>query len=247
MALPNGNGPSARQPIFNLPTVIVVLLAAMALIHVVRVYLLDDLQQIWMIANFAFFPSFPEGALPWGDVLPGARIWSFVTYALLHGGWGHLLMNGFWMAAFGSPLAWRFGAARFLAFSALAAVAGASVHLIVHGGEQVPLVGASAAVSAHMAGAARFLFIAPPGVPRSYWSPAAPLSVVLRDQRTLVFLGAWLGINLVFGLTGGLGGGTNIAWEAHLGGFAVGLLLFRLFDPVPTMPSLRRPPPPPGY
>lgn len=245
MSLPSGDGRPARQPIFNIPTVVVALLAIMALVHLVRLNLLDEAQQIWMIANFAFFPSFPDGALPWGEVLPGARIWSSITYALLHADWGHLLLNGFWMAAFGSPLARRFGAVRFLAFSALAAIAGALVHLVAHGGEQVPLVGASAAISAHMAGAARFLFIAPPGMTRSYRTPAAPLSMVLRDQRTMVFLGAWLAINLIFGLSGGFGGETNIAWEAHIGGFAVGLLLFRVFDPVPTVPFLRQPPPPP--
>lgn len=233
--------PPGRQPIFNIPPVIVALLAAMLAIHAVVYLILSDNQFVWTIVNFAFWPVEPA------EAVSGARIWSFATYALLHGGWSHVLINAFWMAAFGSPLAWRFGTARFLLFSAVAAVAGALVHLLAHGGDEIPLVGASAAVSAHMAGAARFLFITPRGMPRSYWTPAAPLWAMVQDTRTMAFLGVWIVINLAIGLFGTTGfSGNAIAWEAHLGGFAVGLFLFRLFDPVPTVKFLRAPPPPPG-
>lgn len=236
-----------RQPVFNIPTVMVVLLVLLLGVQALQSWLLNDDQDIWLIANFAFFPAFPEGRLPLGEVLPGARVWSYLTYALLHADWGHVLLNAFWMAAFGSPLAWRFGAWRFLLFSAVAAVAGALVHLATHSGETVALVGASAAVSAHMAGASRFLFITPRGMPRSYWTPAAPLWLMVRDTRTMTFLGVWVAINLAIGIfgSGGLASGP-IAWQAHLGGFAVGLLLFRWFDPVPTAKFLREPPPPPA-
>ena len=51
----------------------------------------------------------------------GARIWTFLTYALLHADWAHLIFNTLWLAAFGSAVAWRFGAVRFLGFSAVGA------------------------------------------------------------------------------------------------------------------------------
>ena len=224
--------PRRRQPILNLPGVMILLLAVLAGIHVVRAFFLDAFQNDWVILNFAYFPERPF--FPFIDVLPGAEIWSYLTYGFLHADWGHLLVNAFWMAAFGSPLAWRFGPARFLAFSAVAVVAGALVHLLAHGGDVVPLVGASAAVSAHMAGAARFLFIATPGMPRSYRTPAASLAAVFTDVRTLTFLGVWIAINLAVGLFGAVSEeAARIAWEAHVGGFLVGLLLFPLFDPVP--------------
>jgi membrane associated rhomboid family serine protease len=56
----------------------------------------------------------------------------------------------------------------------------------------------------------------------------------LRDPRFLIFLGVWLGINMIFGL-GTLpiaGEGQDVAWQAHIGGFFAGLLLFAAFDPV---------------
>ncbi len=220
---------------FNVPAVIVHLLWIMAGIHLYQTVLSPPDQDAWIIVNFAYFPARPEELSFFGDILPGAEIWSFLTYGLLHADWGHLAVNAVWMAAFGSPLARRFGTWRFLGFSALAVIAGALTHLLSHGGEVIPLVGASAAVSAHMAGASRFLFITPPGERRSYQAPAASLWAVFRDRRTMTFIGIWFAINIGVGLFLTVDGETGrIAWEAHLGGFAAGLLLFRLFDPVPA-------------
>jgi membrane associated rhomboid family serine protease len=65
--------------------------------------------------------------------------------------------------------------------------------------------------------------------------PALSLSRALRDGRVLGFLGVWFGVNLVFGIGSiAIGAdGASVAWQAHLGGFLAGLMLFALFDPVP--------------
>ena len=52
--------------------------------------------------------------------------------------------------------------------------------------------------------------------------------------------GVWIGLNLLFGataLSGILGVAVQVAWEAHLGGFLFGLLVFGLFDPLRWSPS----------
>jgi membrane associated rhomboid family serine protease len=175
-------------------------------------------------------------------------VWSFVTYALLHADWGHVAINSLWLAAFGSPLAWRFGPVRFLVFSACGALGGSVLHLFAHSTDLVPMVGASAAISAHMAGACRFVF-ATGGPLRGlqgagadiYRRPAAPLSVLFSDSRVIGFLAIWFGINFVFGAfaqESGLASGA-VAWEAHIGGFIVGLFAFPLFDPVRAAPANR--------
>ncbi len=224
-----------RQPIFNLPRVVVLLILALAAVHLVRATL-DEAAWVWVTVNFAFIPArFQglEGIAVGVDVLGGAAVWSFVTYALLHADWVHVLVNVVWLAAFGSPLAWRFGPVRFLLFSAVGAAGGAATHLLFHGGDAVPLVGASAAISAHMAGASRFLFLGQGGWQRSYFRSAARLSEVFTDRRTVTFLAVWFGLNLVVGLIGlAAPEGASIAWEAHVGGFVAGLLLFPLFDPI---------------
>ncbi|MDU6835147.1 MAG: rhomboid family intramembrane serine protease, partial [Bradyrhizobium sp.] len=77
--------------------------------------------------------------------------------------------------------------------------------------------------------------------------PALSLSRALRNPRVLAFLAIWFGVNIVFG-AGGLSigaEGANVAWQAHIGGFVAGLILFALFDPIthvrddaaPALPS----------
>ena len=74
--------------------------------------------------------------------------------------------------------------------------------------------------------------------PAAYLVPAALLSLALRDPRIVVFLLAWFGLNLLFGIGSvGLPGEQSIAWEAHIGEFFAGLLLFPLFDPVRAQPT----------
>ena len=234
-----------REPLFNVPRVVVALLAALALIHAIREYLLTDPQDLQLLLTFAFIPARYDGSLllqGWPGGIAG-DIWSFVTYSFLHANWMHLGVNAIWFLPFGSAVARRFGTLRFLSFYAVAAAAGAAMHLATHAGEQYPMIGASAAVSGTMAAAMRFAFQrgGPLGMLRgedkdAYRVPALPLSGVLRDARVLLFLAVWFGINIIFGAGSfpSLTGGENVAWQAHVGGFLAGLLLFSWFDPAPS-------------
>lgn len=235
----------SSEPIFNIPAVIVALLAVFAGIHVIRSYVLSPDQELELLLYFAFIPArydpsmLVQGGLPGGF---GAQIWTFVSYAFIHADIAHLGMNSLWFVPFGSAVARRFGATRFLLFFAVTAAGGALMHLVVHAGEIFPVIGASAAVSGLMAAATRFAF--QPQGPVALWQrdnarafhvPALPLMSALRDTRILAFLGVWFGLNLLFGLGSlSLGGnGQPVAWEAHIGGFLAGLVLFSAFDPVP--------------
>ncbi|MBB3771383.1 membrane associated rhomboid family serine protease [Angulomicrobium tetraedrale] len=230
-----------------MPPVITALAVAMLVIQLARDFLDPDMG-IEILALFAFIPARYDPSLLADGVLPGgtaADAWTFVTYAFLHGSWTHVGLNLLWMLAFGSPVAKRFGPVRFLAFFAVAAAAGAGLHLISHEGEMVPMIGASAAVSGCMAAAIRFMFAAegreawrPDFLGASVEFPAPPLSVVMRDRRVISFVVVWFVINIAFGVMTATPDG-SIAWEAHIGGFLVGLLLFPLFDPVSRHPDDR--------
>ena len=65
--------------------------------------------------------------------------------------------------------------------------------------------------------------------------PAVPLIAGLRDPRVLAFLLVWFGVNILFGLGSFAMPGVprTVAWQAHIGGFLVGLLAFAAFDPIP--------------
>ncbi|MFJ5486863.1 rhomboid family intramembrane serine protease [Hansschlegelia beijingensis] len=235
--------PREYQPAFNAPRVITVTLVVLAAIHLVRFFLSDE-ADLEVLLRFAFIPARYDPSFPYADELlggEGAKVWTFVTYAFLHGNLTHLVVNGVWLLAFGSALAWRFGTSRFLVFSALTAAAGAATHLALHYGEATPVIGASAAISGHTAAAMRFMFesggpldVFRRGGREAFLIPAEPLRTSLRRPQALIFLLVWFGGNALagFGSTAIGLGDASIAWEAHIGGFIAGLLLFPLFDPV---------------
>jgi membrane associated rhomboid family serine protease len=188
--------------------------------------------------------AFPGGA--------AGEIWSFLTYAFLHADWMHVIINLVWMVAFGAIVARRLGTGRFLALSVATAVGGAAMHLVSNWGQMIPMIGASAVVSGYMGAALRFAFATPGmpvGIPPRYdprlTMPAMPLAEVLRDKRVIAFIVVWFGINLLFGVgVAALPGQAGaIAWQAHVGGFLVGLLGFPLFDPVSRRSRGDAPPP----
>jgi membrane associated rhomboid family serine protease len=233
-----------RERMFNVPLVVVALIAVLAGVHAFLFLALTAEQTTEILLLFAFIPARYDASVLPDIVWPGgwgADIWTFVTYALIHGDLTHLVFNAVWLLAFGSPVARRFGPLRFLAFMATTAAAGAAVHLVTHFGELLPMIGASAAISGAMAAATRFAFQR--GGPLALWRdgdeayrvPAAPLASCLRDARVLAFLLVWFGVNLLFGLGSiGLPGIEQaIAWQAHIGGFLAGLLAFAAFDPIP--------------
>lgn len=232
-----------NPPIFNVPPVVFAFIGLFVGVHLLRDYL--PAQADWeLVINFAFIPQRYAALMAGqGDTFPGGLygdIWTFFTYMFLHGDWTHLTLNSLWMLAFGTPLAIRLGAVGFVVFSLVLAAGGAALHLAIYWGELVPVVGASAAISGQMAAVIRFFMSGPSFARRgqdaanSHFVPAEPLAKVLRNPRVIIFIAVWFGINFVFGV--GIvdvgGGGAQIAWEAHLGGFLTGLLLFPLFDPV---------------
>ncbi|MGD9769237.1 MAG: rhomboid family intramembrane serine protease, partial [Pseudolabrys sp.] len=125
--------PAAREPILNVPAVIVALVAMFGLVHAVLSWWLNEPQTNEALLLFAFIPARYDLNLPVGEAWPGglgADVWTFVTYAFIHGDLNHLAFNSVWLLAFGSPVARRFGTWRFLAFFAAAAAGGAAAHLV---------------------------------------------------------------------------------------------------------------------
>ena len=158
----------------------------------------------------------------------------------------HIGLNLAWLLPFGTAVARRFGAWRYVAFMLVTAAAGALAYLISHPPEPMaPMIGASAAISGAMAAAMRFVF--QQGGPLVLASEATPIGfrrarllATLRDPRFLMFLAVWFGLNALFGLgtvSFGSRRGEQIAWQAHIGGFFAGLVLFNLFDPVVPQPK----------
>ena len=235
-----------REPILTLPPALTAYVLLIAVIHL-RVLLPPEMEN-WTIDVFGFIPKRYDSTLlditfPGGD---GAKVWTFVTYSLLHANLTHIGFNVLWLLPFGSALARRFGAVRFFVFMAVTAAAGALAHLLTHEHAIAPMIGASASVSGTMAAAMRFAFVKGSFLSFSRGDadaaakvPALSLWRALRNGRVLAFLAIWFGVNILFGATSlSLGAeDASVAWQAHIGGFLAGLLLFSLFDPVPRARS----------
>jgi membrane associated rhomboid family serine protease len=196
--------PIRREPVFNLPGVIVATIAVLVLIHAWREYGLDVSEDGELLRRYAFVPGRFTAAFDMDAVAAyltsisrqpdqlavaryfledgSAQPWSLMTYAGLHGDWLHLGVNCLWVAAFGGPVAMRLGTLRFLTLFALAAVAGALFYYLFHRNDFIPMVGASAAISGVMAAAIRFVF--QPGAPLGpplYGGPLpSPIAARLR-------------------------------------------------------------------
>ena len=220
MAFFQSTGPS-NEPFLNAPASVLWLIVVIMATHTMRVFLAEPLADN-IVIDYAFIPARPS------DVL------TYVSYLFLHGGFLHAIINSLWLLAFGPPVAWRVGTARFFVFYFLCGITAALAHLISDWGSVVPVVGASGAVSGLMGGAIRILYAGDPTLSRGEAGPLAPIF----SRPVLLFSSVWLGVNIVVGVTG-LGlteEGALIAWVAHMGGFFAGLLGISLIEPMNRHP-----------
>ena len=85
-----------------------------------------------------------------------------------------------------------------------------------------------------MGAACRFAFPPKRGYDRvsGHLYPRQPILAALRNRTVVIFIGMWLFGNVLIALGLPLigAGAGEIAWEAHIGGFLFGFLLFALFD-----------------
>ena len=158
-------------------------------------------------------PADITGALESGNYFGRATL-SMITSMFLHGGWLHILGNMLFLWIFGNNVEDRLGRIPFLIFYLVGGIAAALT-------QTVPLVGASGAIAAAL-GAYIVLF---PG--------ARILSLVflgffyqLLEVPAVILLGFWFVLQLVngFGSFGGTAQG-GVAFFAHIGGFALGVVV----------------------
>jgi len=142
---------------------------------------------------------------------------SILSSQFLHAGWWHLIGNMLYLWVFGNNIEDAMGHWRFLAFYLLCGTGAGLINASIEPGSVIPTIGASGAVSGVLG--AYFLLY-----------PRARVMVfafyMLLPLPAFIVLGVW-----IFMQVANLGGGgqSNIAWWAHIGGFAVGMVLVLLF------------------
>jgi membrane associated rhomboid family serine protease len=146
------------------------------------------------------------------------------TSMFLHGGWAHVLFNMLFLWIFGNNVEDRLGRFRFLLFYLAGGAAAVALQWFASQSSDVPTIGASGAIAAVLGG---YLLM----FPRAFvitligWIPV-PIPAVL-------FLLIWIALQIA-GASAGVGevggGGGGVAYFAHLGGFAFGLLAVKPLD-----------------
>jgi membrane associated rhomboid family serine protease len=147
-----------------------------------------------------------------------------------HGSWGHLLGNMLYLYLFGDNLEDRLGVPLYLALYFVTGYAAVYAQVLIDPQSQIPLVGASGAISGVLGG---YLIL----FPRVEVRGIIPLGFYFHTVRwpAMAVLGLWFVMQLFSGLFVVQGPGGGVAFFAHVGGFVAGMALMGLF--VLTVPQ----------
>ena len=148
--------------------------------------------------------------------------WPFLTSMFLHGSGLHVLGNMWTLWIFGDNVEDRMGPGRFVAFYLICGLIAGIVHVVTNPDSTLPTLGASGAIAGVM-GAYFLLF------PHSRIIVMFPLLFLplFFELPAVTYLAVWalsqvFSGSLSLAVADGVGG---IAWWAHVGGFAAGLIL----------------------
>jgi len=146
--------------------------------------------------------------------VPEKSVWlSVLTSMFLHGSLLHLGGNLLFLWIFGNNIEDRLGPVRYLVFYVTAGVVATMAHVVLNLQSTIPMVGASGAIA---------------GVMGAYlvWFPDAPVRTLLTfffifivRIRAKWVLGFWFVLQFFTSPNSG------VAWAAHVGGFAFGVLV----------------------
>ncbi len=169
-----------------------------------------------------------QGIAAWPIKLPPERqevITSIFTSMFMHGGWGHLFGNLWFLWLFGGNVEDRLGSLRYALFYLTGGALAAAVQWLDNPASTIPMVGASGAIAA-LLGA--YVITYP-------WARIHTLVWIIVfftviDLPAILFLGGWFIYQYVSARTDMAGG---VAWWAHVGGFAAGMAIMPWIDPRP--------------
>lgn len=146
--------------------------------------------------------------------LPGVA--RMISSMFMHGSWMHLIGNMWFLLVFGKGVEAAAGPARFVLFYLLCGLAADCLYVFFSPQSHIPLIGASGAVSGVL-GASLMLH------------PKA--SITILKLPVWCFLIIWFGMQILLQVASATRGhsGGDVAYLAHIGGFAAGLFLIFFF------------------
>ena len=157
----------------------------------------------------------------------GAVLLSLLSCMFLHGGLLHVAGNMWFLWIFGDNIEDRLGSVRYLIFYLIGGILASLCHYFTQPESVIPIIGASGAVAAvlgayaathPMANVRCLIFLG--------------IFVTTVEMPAIIVLGFWF-LQQFLEAVGAfnLGAGGGVAWWAHVGGFATGVLFMLLGDP----------------
>ena len=188
-------------------------------------------KEVQLSASGLFEPFIYHFGLVPGRFLeaPFAQLPTLFSSMFLHGSWGHVLGNMWYLYVFGDNVEDNLGHVRYLFYYLLMGAAAACAQMFSNPSSGVPMVGASGAI-AGILGSYVVLY------PRARVLSLFVIFIFIRivEIPAYFFLGFWFLTQAVNGL-GTLGGAAirgdmgGVAWWAHAGGFVAGFAAIPLF------------------
>ncbi len=181
------------------------------------------------IKNFGIIPKSFSSILDvpisgWVMLIP-----NLFTSMFIHGGLLHLLGNLWYLWIFGDNVEDFFGHFPFFLFYLASGLAGAITHIYFNLDSTIPTIGASGAIAGVM-GAYIMLY------PRSRITTIIFIIIyfTVAEIPALFFLGFWIFLQFLYASFSAASDAASggVAWWAHVGGFAFGMIIalfFRIF------------------
>lgn len=211
------------NPTRIVPVISYALLASCIAVFLWQLSLSPESQRAMIYALGVVPATLLQGASLPEEVALVPPVATIFTSMFLHGGIMHLAGNMLYLWIFADNIEDAMGHVRFVAFYLLCGVAAALTQALPAPGSEIPMIGASGAISGVL-GAYLLLH------PRAHVLVLIPLGLLTQIVRlpAMLVLGLWFLLQLASEAMAG-GGGGGVAFRAHIGGFVAGLVLIPLF------------------
>ncbi|SMO77861.1 Membrane associated serine protease, rhomboid family [Balnearium lithotrophicum] len=211
------------NPSRSTPVVTILIIVACSIVFLYEILLPPNIREVF-IRMFAVVPFEvmhgvdippPDPLTPYGNL---------ISYQYLHGGFLHIFGNMLFLWVFGDNVEDRLGKLKYFIFYTLCGISAAIIQSLVYPNSNIPLIGASGAISGVLGAYAVmfpraqiltlifiFFFIDVIVLPASLW---------IGIWFLMQFMSALISVNHL-----SMGG---VAWFAHIGGFITGIVLVKM-------------------
>ena len=210
------------NPINIIPVSTILIISLNLLVFIMQLFSGEDSRSV-----VYSYGAIPQNVTGFKSNQPIPAYLTILTSMFMHGGVFHIAWNMLYFWIFGNNIEERLGHLRFILFYLFCGVVAAMSHILLSPDSNVPMIGASGAVSG-MLGAYILLF------PMAQVRTIVLLGFYITVVRVpaLIVIGFWAIIQVVSGLLSqGNAAQGGIAFFAHVGGFVAGLFTIKLWQP----------------